>query len=60
MSNQWSLNINRYTRGVTLIPCWLFFAGGFPRFRWAPRFVTWGPHLSVFWLGTELVVRFKK
>lgn len=29
--------------------------GGKPIFRYLPRVVRWGPCLSIFWLGKELV-----
>jgi hypothetical protein len=47
--------INHYTRNKTLIAGRLVFAGGYPLFRWLPRFLRWGPNISIFWLGTELV-----
>ena len=35
----------------------LIFAKGHPNFRWFPSFVRWGTHLSMFWLGREVVLR---
>lgn len=49
------MNINEWTRGKTLIPNKLVFAGGHPLFRLLPKIVTWGPNVSIYWLGTELV-----
>lgn len=49
------MNVNRWTRGKTVIPNRLVFAGGYPKFRWTPRFVRWGQNVSLYWLGTELV-----
>lgn len=49
--------INQHTRGRTLVKDKVFFAGGEPRFFLRPRFLRWGPNLSIWWLGTELVVR---
>lgn len=50
------MNLNQYTRGKT-ITSWLFFAGGFPKFKLIPNLVRWGRYLSIFWLGTELVIK---
>gem|GEM_PF-4426151 len=49
------MNINKWTRGKTLIPHRLVFAGGYPIFRLWPRVVRWGDCISLYWLGTELV-----
>lgn len=50
------MNVNKWTRGKTLIQSRLVFAGGHPLFRWIPKMVKWGPNLSLYWLGTELVL----
>ena len=49
--------IGRWTRGRRLTRR-LFFAGGHPRFHLLPRWLRWGPNLSLFWLDAELVLRF--
>lgn len=49
------MNINRWTRGITVIPNKIVFAGGYPKFRVIPKVVTWGGNVSIFWFGTELV-----
>jgi hypothetical protein len=49
------MNINEWTRGKTLVKNRLVFAGGHPLFQWFPKFAKWGPNLSIYWLGTELV-----
>lgn len=49
------MNVNRWTRGRTVISGRLVFAGGYPKFRLFPRFVRWGKNISLYWLGTELV-----
>ncbi len=49
------MNINEWTRGKTLIPNKLVFAGGYPLYRLLPKIVTWGSNVSIYWLGTELV-----
>lgn len=53
------MNINRWTRGRHVWPGRVFFAGGYPLVRYRPRVVVWGPYVSIFWLGTELVIRFR-
>ena len=52
------INLNKYTRGKTLIKGRLFFGGGSPRDDFKlPYIFRWGPNLSIVWLGTELVIR---
>ena len=53
------MNINNYTRGRTVIKNKLFFAGGYPKFRWLPKTLKWGKNISLYWLGTELVFKTK-
>ena len=48
------MNLNKWTRGKSLTNR-LVFAGGHPLFRWLPKVVKWGPNISLYWLGTELV-----
>ena len=50
------MNVNKWTRGKTLITNRLVFAGGYPLFRLLPVVIKWGPNVSLFWLGTELVL----
>ena len=54
------MNLNNYCRNKTIIKGKVFFAGGYPIFRYFPRFFTWGNILSISWLGTELCIKFKK
>ena len=51
--------INKYTKGKTVFKNKIFFGGGEPKLFLIPRFSFWGPYLSIWWLGTELVVRVK-
>jgi hypothetical protein len=53
------MNINKYTCGKIIIPGRVFFGGGVPKFRKVPHFVRWGNYLSIFWLGTELVIKIR-
>ena len=46
--------INKYVRGKRLCS-FICFGGGAPKFRLIPRWARWGPYLSMFWLGTEIV-----
>ena len=58
--NSGRININKWTRKRWIVKDRIFFAGGYPKFYIIPKFVKWYPYLSIFWLGTELVIRFKK
>ena len=49
------MNVNRWTRGKTVIKGKLVFGGGHPIFRIIPRLYKWGQNISVYWLDTELV-----
>ena len=49
-----SMNLNKWAKGKQLTNR-LVFAGGDPLFRWLPKIVKWGPNISLYWLGTELV-----
>lgn len=49
------MNVNHFVRGKTVIKGRLVFGGGHPKFRWMPRFRRWGPNVSCFWFGAELV-----
>lgn len=46
--------INDYVRSRRICSR-LVFGGGYPKFRWMPKLVKWGPNVSLFWLGAELV-----
>lgn len=37
----------------------LLFGGGYPIYRRLPHPVRWGPYLSIFWLGCEMVIKVK-
>ena len=49
-----SMNLNKWAKGKQLTNR-LVFAGGDPLFRGLPKIVKWGPNISLYWLGTELV-----
>ena len=48
------MNLNKWAKGKQLTNR-LVFAGGDPLFRGLPKIVKWGPNISLYWLGTELV-----
>ncbi len=52
--------LNSKLRGKTLLKNHIFFGGGCPIFRYLPRTYMWGDTRSIFWLGTELCIRFKE
>jgi hypothetical protein len=55
-----AMNINRWTRNKVIIENVVFFAGGYPKFRWFPKVIGGcGTYAMIFWLGTELWIRRK-
>lgn len=50
-------SLNYYLRNKIIIKNKIFFAGGYPKFRWIPKFIKWGDILSIYWLGTELCIK---